>query len=77
VVLTEFGDSSISFQLFVWVLDPIEIPFASSDVRLKIWDLFQAHEIEIPFPQRDVHLRTSVPLAMSSGPGSGTLSSRG
>jgi small-conductance mechanosensitive channel len=76
VVFTEFGDSSINFQLFVWVLDPIQIPFASSDIRLKIWDLFQEHEIEIPFPQRDLHLRTSVPLAVTSGPESKTLSRR-
>lgn len=67
-VLNEFGDSSINFQLFIWVLDPIQIPFASSDVRLKIWDLFQEYKIEIPFPQRDLHLRTSVPLAMASTP---------
>jgi small-conductance mechanosensitive channel len=72
VVFTEFGDSSINFKLFVWVLDPIQIPFASSDIRLKIWDLFQEHEIEIPFPQRDLHLRTSVPLAMMNGPASRT-----
>ena len=76
VVFTEFGDSSINFQLFVWVLDPIQIPFASSDVRLKIWDLFQEHEIEIPFPQRDLHLRMSVPLPITGGPESRTIARR-
>ncbi|MGD8516557.1 MAG: mechanosensitive ion channel, partial [Anaerolineae bacterium] len=76
VVFTEFGDSSINFKLFVWVLDPIQIPFASSDIRLKIWDLFQEHEIEIPFPQRDLHLRTSVPLAVTGGPANEVLARR-
>jgi small-conductance mechanosensitive channel len=66
VLFTEFGDSSINFQLLIWVLDPLQIPFASSDVRLKIWDLLQEHEIEIPFPQRDLHLRSAVPLPVTS-----------
>jgi len=30
-----------------------------SEVLLKVWDTFKEHNIEIPFPQRDLHIRTS------------------
>ena len=56
VVFTEFGDSSINFQLLCWV-DAIKQIYAVSDVMQCIYDTLNAHGIEIPFPQRDVYVK--------------------
>ena len=58
--LMEFGDSSINFDLRFWIIDPPNgIANVRSAILLKIWDAFQAEGIEIPFPQRDLHIRSS------------------
>lgn len=57
VVFTEFGDSSINFKLLCWV-DAIKQIYAVSDVMGIIYDTLNKHNIEIPFPQRDIHVIT-------------------
>lgn len=58
VHLTEFGDSSVNFQVFFWVEDIIKGRYRpKSDVLFAIWDKFHEHDIEIPFPQRDLHVK--------------------
>ncbi|MFT4862208.1 MAG: small-conductance mechanosensitive channel [Pseudohongiellaceae bacterium] len=58
--LREFGDSSINFILHFWVSDVTEGRWEpQSDVMFGIWEKFKANNIEIPFPQRDLHLRSS------------------
>ncbi|HZD26719.1 MAG TPA: mechanosensitive ion channel domain-containing protein [Alphaproteobacteria bacterium] len=58
-LLTGFGDSSVDLQLRYWINDPEEgISNLRSDVLLRVWDLFHEHGIEIPYPQRDLHLRS-------------------
>ena len=58
VNLVGFGDSSVDFELCFWIDDPEEgLSNIRSDVYMRIWELFQEHEIEIPFPQRDLNLR--------------------
>ena len=57
VVFTEFGDSSINFKLLCWV-DAIKQIYAVSDVMEIIYDTLNKHNIEIPFPQRDIHVIT-------------------
>lgn len=58
--LREFGDSSINFILYFWVSDVTSGRFEQqSDVMFSIWEKFKANNIEIPFPQRDLHLRSS------------------
>lgn len=53
-----FGDSSVDFQLRFWVCDPQNgITNIRSAIYFRIWDAFKANGVEIPFPQRDVHLR--------------------
>ncbi len=55
--LMNYGDSSIDFRLQFWVDNIIEgrlLP--KSEVLFSIWDKFQVYGIQIPFPQRDVHL---------------------
>ncbi|MBK8430426.1 MAG: mechanosensitive ion channel [Chloroflexi bacterium] len=59
-----FGDSSLDFRLLVWMDQPMQIPRFRSDLYYLLWDAFVAHHIEIPFPQRDLHLRTGWPAAM-------------
>jgi small-conductance mechanosensitive channel len=56
--LLGFGDSSVDFELRVWINDPSNgIANVKSAILLKTWDLFKEHDIEIPFPQRDLHLK--------------------
>lgn len=55
--LKNFGDSSIDMELRIWISDPENgISNVSSAVRVALWDVFKEHGIEIPFPQRDVHV---------------------
>ncbi len=62
VWFTQFGDSSLKFELLVWTLDPKRRPEVISDLNKSIDAIFRKNKIEIPFPQRDIHIRTSVPL---------------
>lgn len=55
--LVDFGESSVDFELRIWVSDPQQgLVNVASKVRLAIWDLFQQNGIEFPFPQRDLHI---------------------
>ena len=53
-----FGDSSLDFRLLVWTARPRRYPQIKSDVNYRIWNLFKETGIEIPFPQRDLHVRS-------------------
>lgn len=53
-----FGDSSLDFSLRAWIDDPCNAPEVSSELRYAIYASFEKHQIEIPFPQRDIHFRT-------------------
>jgi len=58
-LLTEFGDNSVNLELRFWINDPSNgVGNARSEVLLSIWDKFKEAGISIPFPQRDLHLRT-------------------
>jgi len=57
--VTGFGDSSVNLELRIWINDPQQgRGTVISDVLLLVWDLFHEHGIEIPFPQRDLHLKS-------------------
>ena len=59
--LQNFGDNSIDLELRMWIDDPDRgIANVSSSVRVAIWDLFKENNIEIPFPQRDVHFKSQI-----------------
>lgn len=63
VNIMEFGDNSVNFELRFWIQDPEEgIANIRSDVYMRIWQLFKQNGVEIPFPQRDLHLRSSKQL---------------
>mgnify|MGYP001816929936 FL=1 len=53
------GDSSVDLELRLWIDDPTNgRGNVLSDVLLGVWDLFHEHGVEIPYPQRDLHLRS-------------------
>ena len=54
-VVSEMGDSSINFKLFVWAEAPKK-SYVISDVLKCVYDTLNNNGIQIPFPQRDVHL---------------------
>jgi small-conductance mechanosensitive channel len=57
--LKNFGDSSIDMELRIWIEDPENgISNVSSAVRIAVWDTFKKHHVEIPFPQRDLHIKS-------------------
>ena len=60
VWFVEFGDSSLNFELVVW-LKPEAVKRPSAVQAAYLWEIetkFKEYEIEIPFPQRDLHLRS-------------------
>lgn len=60
VWLTEFGDSSINHEILVWISDPeAGVGNVQSEVLNVVLKLFKEHGIEIPFPQRDVHIHST------------------
>jgi small-conductance mechanosensitive channel len=57
--LVEFGDSSVNFDLRFWINDPASgVANVTSEVMLAIWDRLHEMGVEIPFPQRDLHIRS-------------------
>lgn len=59
-LLNGFGDSSVDLELRMWIADPSNgVGSVRSEVLLRIWDTFKENQIEIPFPQRDLHIRSS------------------
>jgi small-conductance mechanosensitive channel len=61
--LRGFGDSSVDLEVAFWISDPEGgIINVTSDVLLGIWDKFHEHGVEIPYPQRDLYLKTPVDL---------------
>ena len=58
-----FGDNSVDLELRAWISDPEHgISNVKGALLLEIWDRFHEHGIEIPYPQRDLHIRSSEPL---------------
>ncbi|MFH2123096.1 MAG: hypothetical protein ABIJ50_06405 [Pseudomonadota bacterium] len=61
-LLKEFGDNSVNLEQRFWICDPMNgCDNVKSDILLRIWDKFLEHGIEIPYPQRNLHLRSIAP----------------
>lgn len=58
VHFNDFGESSLNFSVFFWIEESFWVERVRSDIRFAINDKFAAHNIQIPFPQRDLHLRS-------------------
>ncbi|MEM9272978.1 MAG: mechanosensitive ion channel domain-containing protein [Cyanobacteria bacterium P01_F01_bin.143] len=65
VFFTGFGESSLDFNLMIWINEPSRQAVIKSELYFKIERLLREHTMEIPFPQRDLYLRGSVPLGLS------------
>ncbi len=62
VHLIEFGDSAWNMQLRAWIPDVKHYPRIRNELNQAIVRTFKKHNIQIPFPQRDLHVRSSVKL---------------
>lgn len=65
VYFMDFADSSLNFSLRCYIGDYGQVLTVSSDLRFAVDAAFARHKIEIPFPQRDLHLR-SVPEGLGT-----------
>ncbi len=59
VRFTEFGDSALIFRLLCWIEEPVKRGIALDALNTTVYKMFNAEGIQIPFPQRDVHMKTS------------------
>ncbi|MEJ2053374.1 MAG: mechanosensitive ion channel [Calditrichaceae bacterium] len=66
VLFREFGDSSWNMVLRVWIPDPKFHHIIRSDINCAIVRKFRENSIEIPFPQRDLHLRSAEPVVVKN-----------
>ncbi len=57
VLFQDFGDSALMFQLRAFVADVSDLIDTRSELRYAIMEEFRKEGVEIPFPQRDIHLK--------------------
>jgi small-conductance mechanosensitive channel len=58
VRFNDFGNSSLDFQLYFWTIETFQVETIKSDIRYKIDAAFRQNQIKIPYPQRDVHIKS-------------------
>ena len=66
VLFKEFGDSSWNLQLRAWISTHKRHPQVRSAINCAIVRKFRENGIEVPFPQRDLHVRSSINLPLVS-----------
>ena len=68
VLFEDFGDNSLVFDVFFWInaVGERDLRAIRSDIRFRISELFEANNIVVAFPQRDVHLDGSLTLLNQS-----------
>ncbi|MEO7178647.1 MAG: mechanosensitive ion channel domain-containing protein [Allosphingosinicella sp.] len=76
VWLTAFGESSLDHEILVWISDPEQgVGSVRSEILNRVWELFRQNRIDLPFPQRDLHIKDwpggKAPLPAREGPGVG------
>lgn len=60
--LKEFGDSSINFLLRFWIADPQNgLTNIRGKVMLALWDAFKENDVSIPYPHREVIMKSPPP----------------
>jgi small-conductance mechanosensitive channel len=58
-LLKGFGDSSVDLELRIWINDPMNgVSNVKNECLLGIWDRLHEQGIGIPYPQRDIHVRS-------------------
>ena len=64
-LLTGFGDNAIDMELRFWIEDPQNgVSNIADEVLRRVWRKFRDNGVEIPYPQRDLHIRSGAPLAV-------------
>ena len=58
-----FGESSLDFELLCWIERPIDRGRLHHELNCAVYKAFIENDIEIPFPQRDLHVRSWTPDA--------------
>jgi potassium efflux system protein len=58
IVFNGFGDGALHFNIQVFVRDMSDRAVVTHSLHKNIYDALQAYQIEIPYPQRDVHIRS-------------------
>ena len=66
VRLTEFGDSSWNMFLGAWIKDPENYYQVRSELNCAIVTKFRDKGVEIPYPQRDLHIRSPLPVPLAT-----------
>ena len=66
VIFEEFGDSSLNFRLLFWTDNYREWLRIKSEILFEINDIFVQEDIEIPFPQRDLNIKSVENLGLNS-----------
>ncbi len=56
----DFGDSSLDFVVYFMIGNPRRVVPIESDIRFSIDKAFREAQVEIPFPQRDLHIRSGL-----------------
>jgi small-conductance mechanosensitive channel len=59
----QFGESSLDFELLSWIEKPVDRGRLSHELGCSVYKAFAANNIAIPFPQRDLHVRSMPPAA--------------
>lgn len=69
VTFEDFGDNSLVFEVTYWIHSNVEggLRITRSNIRFRLDELFEEHNIIIAFPQRDVHLDGSITLINNKG----------
>ena len=57
IYFTDFGESSLNFQVSVWTDNALKKKEIESEIRYSIWKTLKENNIEIPFPQLDIHVK--------------------
>lgn len=65
VIMTEFGNNSVNWEVAIWMNDPWRARPATSALHESIWWAFKEKGIVIAFPQLDVHLDPPVTDALA------------
>ena len=66
VVVKSFGDSAVNLEARVWISDPRRRIDTISHITDRVKEAFQQQGIEIPFPKRDIYIKSNSSISTSS-----------
>ncbi len=61
VILTDFGDSGVAWEISIWIPNPWHLRQVRGRLNEAIWDSLKSHAITIPYPQVDLHVKDRGP----------------